>query len=122
MLHTIIDAYFQAWVHKDEGALLKTLDQDIYCKESTGDVYEGIEVVGAWFRGWHQGDNQVLSWQIGECWQVEDQYFLKWVFKCRFEGILYTFDGMSQIRIHEDRIIEINEYSQVHDNKYPYGR
>ena len=118
----IITNYFHAWLEKDCDKFLRTLGAGFYARESTGDVYEGIDVARDWFEGWHRGDNQVLNWTIESAWKLENRWFLTWTFTCKYDKVITTFKGMTHLRMKDNKIIELNEYSQEFENKYPYGR
>ncbi len=121
-IHPLIIQYFEAWVSKKRDVFMSTLHEDFYCKECTGDIYEGLEISARWFDSWHNEDNRVLSWSIKDAWHTGNQWFVTWTFKCRFDGEVSTFDGMSRVLIEGNKIKEINEYSQFHESRYPYGR
>ena len=118
----IITDYFHAWLEQDCDKFLGTISDDFYARECTGDVYEGKEIARRWFESWHTGDHQVLCWEIDQAWQLDNRHFVTWTFTCRYDNNLTTFKGISHLLIKNNKICQLNEYSQEAENKYPYGR
>ena len=118
---TLMERYAKVWMDRDHKGFLEMLDDCVHVKECTGDTYNGKDVCRLWFEGWHEGGNRVIDWQVVNEWQLGENSFSCWRFTCLYQGKEYTFDGMSHFRLNGDRIIELNEYSQETDSKYPYG-
>lgn len=119
----ITDAYFESWLSQDYDRFIGLLHPDIEVKECTGDTYLGIETAKKWFKGWHEGGNRVVTWPISDyMYDPESETMIAtWIFTCLFDGVEYTFEGISTLSFGDGLIYRLSEYQMEAEKKYPYA-
>ena len=116
-----IRRYMEAWQNADEEAAVSVLSADVCITESYGPVYEGVSQVRQWFRSWC-GVGQVLGWDALRFWHHGDETIVKWHFRCSYQGVESSLNGLSLIRFAPGgQIAAMEEYQAKTELCKPYA-
>ena len=116
----IIKKYFQCWINKDTSILEKVFDKNTNYVECYGPAYHGLNQIKRWFNDW-QEHGRVLTWEINEFVHSGENSICDWYFKCKYDGKIDGFNGVSWIKFNnENKIVELREYESKVPNYFPY--
>ena len=116
-----IRAYFRAWLDKDATELQGLFAADVEYVESYGPVYRGIGQILRWFEDWNRR-GAVLQWDIRSFTAVERTAYVEWFFRCEYDGVTGSFDGVTIAQFDEHlRICALREYQSKAEHVFPYG-
>lgn len=109
-INSVVQRYVDGWKKGDESEILDTLTEDCIIMESHGPVYRGKEIVKKWIEEWHGHGNAVEKWKITSFRTCEDLIVFEWVFAYKGKEIRECFQGVSLVKIKDNKIWEIREY------------
>ena len=113
----IIKKYFDSWLNNNSSVLKEIFDEKIVYSECYGPEYDGIDTVETWFKEWNKR-GKVLVWDIHQ----GNKSVAEWYFKCKYDGEIGEFDGVSIIEFNNaNYIINLKEFQSKIPHYYPYG-
>jgi len=75
----------------------RDLDWNAYNPHSKSfSKYRGVEVIERWFEDWNKRGT-VMVWDIKQFIHQENMTVVEWYFKCKYDGDVGEFDGVSLI-------------------------
>jgi len=105
-----IEAYFAAWINKDEGILTSIFAKDVIYSECYGPEYHGLDQILRWFSEWNRRGT-VLRWDIKNTLGCGNVMCVEWYFLCEYDGNTDGFDGVSWIEFDDfGKIIAVREF------------
>ncbi|GKX65864.1 nuclear transport factor 2 family protein [Inconstantimicrobium mannanitabidum] len=117
----IITRYFQCWINNDSEILNDIFDSKVVYSECYGPEYRGIDVIKKWFTDWNERGT-VLVWDIKQFIHSTNVTVVEWYFKCKYDGGIGEFDGVSLIEFNDsDCIISLKEFQSKIPHYYPYN-
>ncbi|MEN8908143.1 MAG: nuclear transport factor 2 family protein [Clostridiales bacterium] len=117
---TIIKNYFESWIRKDNNKLKYIFTDEIIYIESHGPVYKGINDVEKWFKEWNK-IGIVLKWDIKQFVHQKNITVVEWFFKCSYNKVISSFDGVSIIKFDKyDLINYLKEFQSKNQHYFPY--
>jgi len=117
----IIKKYFESWVNNNSSVLKNIFDVNIFYSECYGPEYHGIDEVKIWFIEWNKR-GKVLAWNIKQFIHEGNISVVEWYFKCRYDGDIGEFDGLSLIEFNNDNyIVSLKEFQSKIPHYYPYN-
>ncbi len=117
----LIEAYFQAWLSKDETRLADFFEADAVYRECYGPEYCGINQITRWFRDWNKR-GRVTRWDILDFMQQGSKLAVEWTFGCVYDGEESFFDGISLVEFSENgKIQSLKEFQSKAEHVFPYG-
>lgn len=117
-----IKKYFKSWLNNNGSVLKETFDSKVIYSECYGPEYRGIEVVERWFKDWNER-GEVLVWDIKQFIHSANVTAVEWYFKCKYDGVIGEFDGVSIIEFNDDNfIISLKEFQSKIPHYYPYEK
>jgi len=110
---------FQSWLEKDKSKFIKCFAPNAHYIESWGPAYHTLKDITRWFCEWNT-DNVVLQWDIKRFWHENDISICEWYVKCKCNGEIDGFDGVSIIQFDDStRIVWLKEFQSKTPNCYP---
>ncbi|NMF03913.1 nuclear transport factor 2 family protein [Clostridium beijerinckii] len=117
----IIKKYFKSWLDNNCSALKDIFDLNVTYSECYGPEYHGIDTVTTWFKEWNKR-GKVLVWDIKQFIQQGNITVVEWYFKCRYDGEIEEFDGVSLIEFNDNNyIVSLKEFQSKIPHYYPYS-
>ena len=117
----LIEAYFQAWLTRDESRLAEFFEPDAVYSECYGPEYRGLGQITRWFRDWNKR-GRVLRWDIHNILRQENTLAVEWTFGCVFDGEESLFNGVSLVEFSENgKISLLKEFQSKAEHVFPYG-
>ena len=117
----IIRSYFQCWISNDCRILNDVFDDQVVYSECYGPEYRGLDVIKRWFEDWNKR-GAVLVWDIKQFIHSTNVTVVEWYFKCKYDGEIGEFDGVSLIEFNDnDCIISLKEFQSKIPHYYPYN-
>lgn len=117
----IIKNYFQSWISNNCKILRDIFDSKVIYSECYGPEYRGLDVIERWFKDWHK-QGTVLAWDIKQFIHSANVTVVEWYFKCKYDGGISEFDGVSLIEFKDNNcIISIKEFQSKFTHYYPYN-
>jgi hypothetical protein len=117
----IIKNYFKSWISNNCKILREIFDTEIIYSECYGPEYRGIKVVERWFKDWNER-GEVFAWDIKQFIHSSNITVVEWYFKCKYDGDIGEFDGVSLMEFNKDnRIISLKEFQSKIPHYYPYN-
>lgn len=118
----IIKNYFNSWIEKNPEIIKKHFSENVLYTECYGPVYVGKTQCLNWFTDWNQ-KGSVLQWDIKKTYSFDNSCVAEWYFKCKFEGNIEGFDGVSIIEFNEhEKIISVKEFQSKSEHSFPYEK
>lgn len=117
----IIRQWFEMWLTQKDTGIDRIFSENVTYTESWGPEYHGSGAVKHWFEEWNTR-GKVLTWDIRQFIQQENQTVVEWYFKNRMaDGRTEEFDGISLIRWTKDgRISSLKEFGCNRSTYDPY--
>ena len=116
----IIKTYFESWLNKNAQILKETFDSKAIYSECYGPEYRGVEVIERWFEDWNKRGT-VMVWDIKQFIHQENMTVVEWYFKCKYDGDVGEFDGVSLIEFNDcNHIVSLKEFQSKFPHYYPY--
>lgn len=117
----IIKKYFKSWLENNCSVLKDIFDLNVTYSECYGPEYHGIDTVETWFKEWNKR-GKVLAWDIKQFIHQGNISVVEWYFKCRYDGEIEEFDGVSLIEFNGDNyIVSLKEFQSKIPHYYPYS-
>ncbi|WP_236895004.1 nuclear transport factor 2 family protein [Clostridium beijerinckii] len=117
----IIKKYFKSWLDNNCSVLKDIFDSNVSYSECYGPEYHGIDTVTTWFKEWNKR-GKVLVWDIKQFIHQGNITAVEWYFKCRYDGEIEEFDGVSLIEFNGDNyIVSLKEFQSKIPHYYPYN-
>lgn len=117
----IIKKYFKSWLENNCSVLKDIFDLNVTYSECYGPEYHGIDTVTTWFKEWNKR-GKVLVWDIKQFIHQGNITVVEWYFKCRYDGEIEEFDGVSLIEFNGDNyIVSLKEFQSKIPHYYPYS-
>ncbi len=117
----IIKKYFKSWLDNNCSVLKDIFDSNVSYSECYGPEYHGIDTVTTWFKEWNKR-GKVLVWDIKQFIHRGNITAVEWYFKCRYDGEIEEFDGVSLIEFNGDNyIVSLKEFQSKIPHYYPYN-
>ncbi|WP_017208792.1 nuclear transport factor 2 family protein [Clostridium beijerinckii] len=117
----IIKKYFKSWLDNNCSVLKDIFDSNVSYSECYGPEYHGIDTVTTWFKEWNKR-GKVLVWDIKQFIHQGNITAVEWYFKCRYDGEIEEFDGVSLIEFNGDNyIVNLKEFQSKIPHYYPYN-
>ncbi|AVK50510.1 SnoaL-like polyketide cyclase [Clostridium sp. MF28] len=117
----IIKKYFKSWLDNNCSVLKDIFDSNVSYSECYGPEYHGIDTVTTWFKEWNKR-GKVLVWDIKQFIHQGNISVVEWYFKCRYDGEIEEFDGVSLIEFNGDNyIVSLKEFQSKIPHYYPYS-
>jgi hypothetical protein len=117
----IIKKYFKSWLENNCSVLKDIFDLNVTYSECYGPEYHGIDTVTTWFKEWNKR-GKVLAWDIKQFIHQGNITVVEWYFKCRYDGEIEEFDGVSLIESNGDNyIVSLKEFQSKIPHYYPYS-
>lgn len=117
----IIKKYFKSWLDNNCSVLKDIFDSNVSYSECYGPEYHGIDTVTTWFKEWNKR-GKVLVWDIKQFIHQGNISVVEWYFKCRYDGEIEEFDGVSLIEFNDDNyIVSLKEFQSKIPHYYPYS-
>lgn len=117
----IIKKYFKSWLENNCSVLKDIFDLNVTYSECYGPEYHGIDTVTTWFKEWNKR-GKVLVWDIKQFIQQGNITVVEWYFKCRYDGEIEEFDGVSLIEFNDNNyIVSLKEFQSKIPHYYPYS-
>ncbi|MFT8342834.1 nuclear transport factor 2 family protein [Clostridium beijerinckii] len=117
----IIKKYFKSWLENNCSVLKDIFDLNVTYSECYGPEYHGIDTVTTWFKEWNKR-GKVLVWDIKQFIHQENITVVEWYFKCRYDGEIEEFDGVSLIEFNDNNyIVSLKEFQSKIPHYYPYS-
>ncbi|GEA31948.1 nuclear transport factor 2 family protein [Clostridium diolis] len=117
----IIKKYFKSWLENNCSVLKDIFDSNVSYSECYGPEYHGIDTVTTWFKEWNKR-GKVLVWDIKRFIHQGNITAVEWYFKCRYDGEIEEFDGVSLIEFNDDNyIVSLKEFQSKIPHYYPYS-
>lgn len=117
----IIKKYFKSWLENNCSVLKDIFDSNVSYSECYGPEYHGIDTVTTWFKEWNKR-GKVLAWDIKQFIHQGNISVVEWYFKCRYDGEIEEFDGVSLIEFNGDNyIVSLKEFQSKIPHYYPYS-
>ncbi|WP_026886358.1 nuclear transport factor 2 family protein [Clostridium beijerinckii] len=117
----IIEKYFKSWLDNNCSVLKDVFDLNVTYSECYGPEYHGIDTVTTWFKEWNKR-GKVLVWDIKQFIHQGNISVVEWYFKCRYDGEIEEFDGVSLIEFDGDNyIVSLKEFQSKIPHYYPYN-
>ena len=117
----IIKKYFKSWLENNCSVLKDIFDLNVTYSECYGPEYHGIDTVTTWFKEWNKC-GKVLVWDIKQFIQQGNITVVEWYFKCRYDGEIEEFDGVSLIEFNDNNyIVSLKEFQSKIPHYYPYS-
>lgn len=117
----IIKKYFKSWLENNCSVLKDIFDSNVSYSECYGPEYHGIDTVTTWFKEWNKR-GKVLVWDIKQFIHQGNISVVEWYFKCRYDGEIEEFDGVSLIEFNGDNyIVSLKEFQSKIPHYYPYS-
>jgi len=118
----IIEAYFAAWLKKDEMILPYIFANDAVYSECYGPEYHGLHQIRCWFADWNRRGT-VLRWEISRMIAHGNTVCAEWYFSCEYEGVVDGFNGVSVIEFNDrKKMISVREYQSKAEHTFPYKK
>lgn len=116
----IIRKYFESWLNNNSSVLKDIFSVYIIYSECYGPEYHGIDTVETWFKEWNKR-GKVLVWDIKQFIHQGNKSVAEWYFKCKYDGEIGEFDGISLIEFNDDNyIISLKQFQSKIPHYYPY--
>lgn len=116
----IIKKYFGAWINNNSLVLKDIFDRNIIYSECYGPEYHGINTIETWFEDWNKR-GEVLIWDIKQFVHQGNISVVEWYFKCKYDGEVGEFDGVSLIEFNDDNyIVTLKEFQSKVPHYSPY--
>lgn len=116
----IIKKYFGAWINNNSLVLKDIFDRNIIYSECYGPEYHGINTIETWFEDWNKR-GEVLIWDIKQFVHQGNISVVEWYFKCKYDGEIGEFDGVSLIEFNDDNyIVTLKEFQSKVPHYSPY--
>ncbi len=116
----IIKKYFGAWINNNSLVLKDIFDRNIMYSECYGPEYHGINTIKTWFEDWNKR-GEVLIWDIKQFVHQGNISVVEWYFKCKYDGEVGEFDGVSLIEFNDDNyIVTLKEFQSKVPHYSPY--
>jgi hypothetical protein len=119
--NNIMRKYMDGWLTNNLEQILDVCHPNIYIEECHGPAYLGIAEVEKWISAWVV-KGQVTKWEILIDWydENEDTYFYKWHFCCNYNNEIRDFQGLSLVKMEDEKIVRLEEYQTTtgHYRKY----
>jgi hypothetical protein len=107
----LVEAYIDGWRKNDKDKILSSLASDIMIIESHGPKYTGIKKVDEWISSWIEEGSVVKRWDITSFYMTDTTTaFFEWSFECEVKQIPHTIEGISIIKIKDNKISYMREY------------
>ncbi|NRT76874.1 nuclear transport factor 2 family protein [Clostridium beijerinckii] len=117
----IIKKYFKSWLDNNCSVLKDIFDSNVSYSECYGPEYHGIDTVTTWFKEWNKR-GKVLVWDIKQFIHQGNITAVEWYFKCRYDGEIEEFDGVSLIEFNGNNyIVSLKEFQSKIPHYYPYS-
>ena len=117
----IIKKYFKSWLDNNCSVLKDIFDSNVSYSECYGPEYHGIDTVATWFKEWNKR-GKVLAWDIKQFIHQGNITVVEWYFKCRYDGEIEEFDGVSLIEFNDNNyIVSLKEFQSKIPHYYPYS-
>ncbi|NSB16078.1 nuclear transport factor 2 family protein [Clostridium beijerinckii] len=117
----IIKKYFKSWLDNNCPVLKDIFDLNVTYSECYGPEYHGIDTVTTWFKEWNKR-GKVLVWDIKQFIHQGNISVVEWYFKCRYDGEIEEFDGVSLIEFNDSNyIVSLKEFQSKIPHYYPYN-
>ncbi|MBN7572783.1 SnoaL-like polyketide cyclase [Clostridium sp. 2-1] len=117
----ITKKYFKSWLENNCSVLKDIFDLNVTYSECYGPEYHGIDTVTTWFKEWNKC-GKVLVWDIKQFIQQGNITVVEWYFKCRYDGEIEEFDGVSLIEFNDNNyIVSLKEFQSKIPHYYPYS-
>ncbi|MBE6089292.1 MAG: nuclear transport factor 2 family protein [Clostridium beijerinckii] len=117
----IIKKYFKSWLENNCSVLKDIFDLNVTYSECYGPEYQGIDTVTTWFKEWNKR-GKVLVWDIKQFIHQGNITVVEWYFKCRYDGEIEEFDGVSLIEFNDNNyIVSLKEFQSKIPHYYPYS-
>lgn len=117
----IIKKYFKSWLENNCSVTKDIFDLNVTYSECYGPEYHGIDTVTTWFKEWNKR-GKVLVWDIKQFIHQGNITVVEWYFKCRYDGEIEEFDGVSLIEFNGDNyIVSLKEFQSKIPHYYPYS-
>lgn len=117
----IIKKYFKSWLENNCSVLKDIFDLNVTYSECYGPEYHGIDTVTTWFKEWNKR-GKVLVWDIKQFIHQGNITVVEWYFKCRYDGEIEEFDGVSLIEFNGNNyIVSLKEFQSKIPHYYPYS-
>ncbi|CUU46803.1 nuclear transport factor 2 family protein [Clostridium beijerinckii] len=117
----IIKKYFKSWLENNCSVLKDIFDLNVTYSECYGPEYHGIDTVTTWFKEWNKR-GKVLVWDIKQFIHQGNITVVEWYFKCRYDGEIEEFDGVSLIEFNDNNyIVSLKEFQSKIPHYYPYS-
>lgn len=116
----IIKNYFECWLNKNAQILKETFDSKAIYSECYGPEYRGVEAIETWFEDWNKRGT-VMVWDIKQFIHQENMTVVEWYFKCKYDGDVGEFDGVSLIEFNDcNNIVILKEFQSKIPHYYSY--
>ena len=106
----LVQDYVSGWKEGNPEKILSTLSKDCVIIESHGPTYKGKKITSDWISEWIYHGNSVDRWDITSFFGIDNVVFIEWIFECTFEKEKHYLEGISVIKIKENKICYIREY------------
>lgn len=118
----IIRRYFESWLNNNSSVLKEIFYSRAIYSECYGPEYYGIDTIETWFKEWNKR-GEVLVWDIKQFIHQANISVVEWYFKCKYDGLIEEFDGVSIIEFNDDNyIINLKEFQSKIPHYYPYKK
>lgn len=119
---TIIQMYFDMWVHRDFSILDTLFASNIYYSECYGPEYTGLNEIHLWIDDMLR-KQKVLEWRVKRFIHANNTVVVEWVFRDVHNNTQNSFDGVSIIEFESDeRISSIKEFGSKSEHANPYRK
>lgn len=121
-MEEIIRKYFGAWLNVDIETVRNTFSNNAVYSECYGPEYHGLSQIIRWFEEWNN-KGRVLEWSIKRTFEKNRIIIVEWYFKCKYDGTINGFDGVTIADFNEDmKILKLCEFQSKAEHFYPYGK
>lgn len=121
-MEEIIRKYFGAWLNVDIETVRNTFSNNAVYSECYGPEYHGLSQIIRWFEEWNN-KGRVLEWSIKRTFEKNRTIIVEWYFKCKYDGTINGFDGVTIADFNEDmKILKLCEFQSKAEHFYPYGK
>lgn len=118
----LIEAYFQAWLTRDETRLAEFFEPDAVYSECYGPEYRGLPQIIRWFRDWNKR-GRVTRWDILASIRQGNSFAVEWTFGCVYDGEESLFNGVSLVEFSaHGKIRSLKEFQSKAEHVFPYGK
>jgi len=118
----LLSRYIQSWIRQDKQMFLDTLSDKVDIRECYGASYTTKDEAEKWFSEWNNL-GKVLTWEINDTYFDSEQeiLFCTWEFNHHYPGYSPSlFDGITVLKIQDNKIFMLHEYETKHQRFYPY--